>query len=97
MILRKHEGNRKLILALCDDSLLGKTFRSGSKVLDLASDFYDGEPVTETELTLLLKKAHVVNAAGKESTSFLVSKQALKDKDIMHIDGIPCAQVIIRW
>jgi uncharacterized protein len=96
MILRKH-ANRKLVLALCDDDILGRTFRSGGRVLDQANDFYEGEPVTETELTLLLKKAHVVNAAGTESTKFLVSIQALKDEDIMHIDRIPCAQVILRW
>jgi uncharacterized protein len=97
MLLRKHEGNNKLILAVCDEDILGSLYKEDGKVIDLTSDFYKGERTAEEELSILLRKAHVVNAAGKDSVAFLLKLDLIEKADVCVISGIPTAQVILRW
>jgi len=44
MIVKSHStGDGRKVIAICDDSLLGKKFEEGDKQLDLTSEFYQGQ------------------------------------------------------
>ena len=62
MIVKKHSQNNKLVLAICDEDLLGKTIEENDLILDLKSDFYRGEEMNETELKQLriIKKLEIL-------------------------------------
>ena len=43
MIVKIHNNEGRLILAICDKDILGKKFVEEKKQLDLSSGFYKGE------------------------------------------------------
>jgi len=95
MILKQHmTPDRRLILAICDDGLLGKTFCEGKKQLDLSSEFYNGTKVEEGEVVPLLNKAYAINAAGKAAVSVCIKAGLAEPSDINRICRIPFLQLV---
>jgi hypothetical protein len=96
MIVKKHSQNNKLVLAICDEDLLGKTIEENDLVLDLKSNFYRGEKTTEQELEKLLKTSYIVNAVGKNSIEFLEKQGLIKKENAKIIAKTPCVQIVIE-
>ena len=94
MIVKKHISQGKLILAICDKELLGKVFEEGKFILDLSSEFYNGEETNEEQLEGLLKKVYIINAVGKKSVGFLKKNNIIENTN--EISNIPYAQVVIE-
>ncbi len=95
MIVKKHKNEGRLILAICDNDVLGKKYTEGNKQLDLRSDFYKGEEMNEEELKELVKKAYIINAVGKKAVKFLISEGMVSKERIINIAKIPHAQVLL--
>ena len=50
MIVKIHKTrDRRKIIAVCDENLIGKRFEEREMQLDLSSDFYNGELMNEEE------------------------------------------------
>ncbi len=96
MIIKKHNNNGRLILALCDASLLNKKIETDELILDLSSSFYKGEKTTEEELKDLFKKTYILNAVGEKCISFLINQKVVSEKNIKKINGIPYLQLIFE-
>jgi len=94
MIAKRHRGQGRVVLALCDDSLLGEVFRSDGLKLDLSSSFYDGENMSISDAMPLLKEANTINAVGKECIKALIAEGYIGEKDVKEIAGIPHVQVV---
>ena len=95
MIIKKHKSSRGLIVALCDDSILGKKFCDGDAVLDLSSDFYSGERVDGDDALKICRRAYIINAAGRDSVSFLIKNKFIGNKSMIRVGGVPYAQCLI--
>ena len=94
MLVKKHKTpDGQLILAVCDDELLGKQFEEGDKVLDLSGDFFKGEEMNEGTLDRVIKQAYMANAIGEKSVKFFTDRK-LAD-NVVTVDGIPNAQLVI--
>ena len=51
MLVKVHKNTEgQILLAICDDDLIGKKFEEGNLQLDLSSDFYKGEEKSEDEI-----------------------------------------------
>ncbi len=83
----------KIILAVCDSDLIGKTFEENNLRLDLSSNFYKGEETSKEKILELFKIAHMVNLVGKQSVE-LGKKAGIVEK-IITIKGIPHAQAVV--
>ena len=97
MFVRLHEragagGEVRRVVAVCDESLLGKRFESEGRVLDLNVHraFYEGERADAIRVAELLKNCNSVNAVGKESVE-CVSK--VFGGAGFEIGGVPVLQV----
>ncbi len=95
MILKEHRADRKRVLAICDNSLVGKKIEEGKKQLDLSSDFYKGEEQSEEKIRQEIKKAYLINAVGEETLSFLSSLNLINKEDARIVGGVPHIQVIV--
>jgi len=96
MIIKKHVADgRRLILAICDDELLGKRFEEKNKQLDISPSFYEGEKIDEIELARLIKMAYIVNAVGKDSVGCCIKAELCREEDVPKIRGIPYFQAIL--
>lgn len=97
MYLRIHETKTGKIIAACDKELMGKTFEEGEKVLDLAryGSFYGNKTIEEHVLEEILqsRKFNSVNLVGKRSVGLAIKSGLFKKSEVVHIKGIPCAQI----
>jgi uncharacterized protein len=95
MIVKKHiTGDKRLILAICDEDLLGKVIEDGKKQIDLTAEFYMGIVTGEEETLDLMHKAYVVNAVGKDSVACCIKAKLVDEKQVSRIGGIPFVQLV---
>ena len=97
MIAKIHAMHGRKILALCDKNLLGKRFEAGKLQLDLTSQFYRGDGITEKHLRTLLKDIYTINAVGRKSIAVLTKYKVVSKKNIYRINGIPYVNVILEY
>lgn len=94
MILKKHSTTEgQLILAMCDEELLGKEFEENELILDLTSEFYKGKKLSEEEAEKLINDAYIINAVGEKVIEFLKKKEYV-DK-VKEIQKIPYTQIVL--
>ena len=93
MIVKKHtSADGKIIVAICDSELVGKTFEDGKKFLDISSKFYKGEEKSEEEILEMIKDAYLLNIVGAKSIDFALRHKLIEEKNICKIKDIPYAQ-----
>jgi|TARA_B100001971_G_C17875651_1_gene375480 hypothetical protein len=95
MIVKKHLNEGRLVLAICDNNLIGKKIEEGKLQLDLTSEFYKGEDMSEEELKTIIKKAYMINVVGKKIIDFLIKNKNIDIDDIIFIKKVPHAQVVM--
>ena len=92
MIVKKHPlDDNSLMLAICDEDLIGKKIEDKIVCLDLDSGFYKGESMNKEELGVLIKEARIINAVGKKSVGFLQEKDLVKK--VSFVKKIPYVQI----
>lgn len=95
IILKKHRTKSGLIVALCDDDIVGKKFSENDAVLDLSSDFYKGEKKGDDEVLETCKNAYIINAVGNYAVSFLIKNDFVNEKNVIKVSGIPFVQCLL--
>jgi len=95
MIVKKHVNTGRLVLAICDDNLLGHEFIENDLILDLKSSFYQGKKCSKEELSKLITQSYMINAIGKESISFLIKNNMTSLNSIKKIDDIPYVLIVL--
>jgi len=90
----RFNNKEELLLALCDEDIIGKKFEEGDKQLFVNPRFYEGVKVTPQELTILLEKALIVNAVGEKTIQFLLDKRLVHEEGVIRIQGVPHAQIL---
>ncbi|WP_297475644.1 DUF424 domain-containing protein [Thermococcus sp.] len=83
----------EVLLAACDEELLGKTFREGELKLEVKERFYKGELMEEDELEHLLEEATIANLTGERCVSKAIELGYVDENRVLYIAGIPHAQM----
>ncbi|MFH1669950.1 MAG: DUF424 family protein [Candidatus Woesearchaeota archaeon] len=96
MIAKVHKTPNGMILALCDTEILGKTFEEGKLQLNLDSQFYNGEEISDEEVEKLLKIVYIVNAVGELAVGLLIKKGLVPEELILKIAEIPHVQCVVE-
>ncbi|MDD4245041.1 MAG: DUF424 family protein [Candidatus Methanomethylophilaceae archaeon] len=92
--VRIHAGKEDMLLAACDEDLVGKEFREGRMRLKVSKEFYMGELVSEETLVERLKSVSVINLVGERAVSVAVEQGLVDPECILIIDGIKHAQAV---
>lgn len=95
MIVKVHKKEGKTIVAACDTEILGKKFEEGEHQLDLSSDFYKGEEMSELEAGDIIRNGTVVNLVGEKAVEIGIKEEVIDSSHVKKIAGIPYAQGII--
>ena len=90
---KQHMAEGRIILALCDTNLLGKSVHEEDKILDLSKPFFQGTEVEEKKALKLISGAGIINAVGKDSVNLL--KKAGYDIKPERVKEIPHIQLVI--
>jgi len=90
-----HYMQEQLILALCDEELIGKVFESEGTILDLDKfkNFYVGEILDKKDLKRLIEESDSVNAVGENATKLILEFGYAKKENIKMIATIPHLQI----
>lgn len=91
MYCKKHVFGTKIVIALCDKELIGKTLKEGNIIMDLDKyrHFYIGD-----DFKYLDERFDSINAIGKKSIDFLIKNNYLKDKkNVKKIEKVPHIQI----
>ncbi len=83
----------EVLLAACDEELLGKTFREGELKLEVKERFYRGELVEEEKLEELLEEATIANLTGERCVEKAIELGYVNPERVLRIEGVPHAQM----
>jgi len=89
------ETENGLLVAVCDEQLLGQKFEEEDKILDLTGDFYKGDQKTEEEIADIIRNAYILNVVGEKSVKLAMREGVLDDENIQTVQGIPHAQIML--
>jgi len=91
---RFYERRGEVLLAACDEELLGKTFRSDGMKLTVSKTFYSQDTMTEDEFRQVLDQAVILNLVGNRTVSIAIEAGVVSRKSILTIEGVEHAQVV---
>ena len=94
MQIKIHDSYR-IIVALADTDLIGKTFEQDNKQIKVKEDFFQGEEKNKQETIKILKEMEkedaTFNIVGKESVESALEAGVIQEHGILTIQDIPIA------
>ena len=92
--IRLYKQGNDLLLAACDEELIGKKFEEGKFHLDVSEKFYKGESATKEILKKFLEESTIANLVGKETIKCALELGLIDQDCVIKIKGIPHAQMV---
>jgi len=83
-----------VLLAVCDENLLGKEIHFDDSVFEVKKDFYGESKCSVGEIIGFLEKATIINAVGNEIVKLLIKEGYVEDGKTIEIGGVLHAQVV---
>ncbi|NOZ82814.1 MAG: DUF424 family protein [Euryarchaeota archaeon] len=84
----------EVLVAVCDEELLGQVFEEGELVLDVREEFYGGERLTESEVLQVLREATIANLTGRGAVRMGIKAGVIDRRNVLKVQGIPHAQMV---
>ncbi len=95
--VKKHSTPQGLLLAMCDEELIGKVFESGKLQLDLEkyAEFYKGELMAEqlAREAAVNEEIYSANVVGERAVAVMMSKGYVRKSDVKKVGGVPFVQI----
>lgn len=92
--LKIFKAKNHTLVAVCDEDLIGKTFKEGKLQLQVTKNFY-GETLTSINKALeIINEADIANLVGKNVINAAINKGYVSEDAVIYIAGIPHVQVI---
>jgi hypothetical protein len=90
--MRVRETLEHYLVAICDESLLGRTLTQGDLEFKVSKEFYGGDLVDMKTCLQHIKKATILNMVGQETVGAAINAGLVHEKAVMYIEGHPHAQ-----
>ncbi|MFC4549591.1 MULTISPECIES: DUF424 domain-containing protein [Halorussus] len=94
MILNERQTDEGLLVAVCDDDVLGETFEEGAISLTVTEEFYGGESVDESAVADSLARASVANIVGTEAVDLAVREGFVDEANVLDVESTRHAQFL---
>lgn len=91
--IKVYNTQGEVLLAACDDGLLGKRFEEGELQLEVSESFYGGERVSKDIFAERLRAATIVNIVGREAVEIAADLGMVDKGCLLEIAGVPHAQI----
>ena len=89
----KKEGNN-VLLAICDEELLGKTLREGKIAFKISEDFYKGKKISVDQAVSMIENSTIINLIGNECVKKAIENGFVHPEAVLKIEGISHAQIM---
>ncbi|MEM2123345.1 MAG: DUF424 family protein [Candidatus Bathyarchaeia archaeon] len=88
-----HLKGRRLV-AICDEGILGKTFREGRLKLEVSEQFYKGSLLPMDEAVKLVVDSDIANLTGRSIVDAILREGLADRRAVITISGIPHLQIL---
>ena len=93
MYLKIYKNGEHVLVAACDEEVLGKTLKHGNTTVEINRAFYEGELVSEEELEKALQEATTANLFGEKTIRCAIKCGLIDPDSVIVIDCVPHGQV----
>lgn len=83
-----------MLLAACDEELLGKILRHGKLVFKVKEEFYKGPKMPVEGAIELIKESTIVNLVGTNIVNKAIEEGLVHPEAVLKISGVPHAQIV---
>ncbi|WP_248517434.1 DUF424 domain-containing protein [Salinarchaeum laminariae] len=94
MICNERTTEEGLLVAICDDDVLGESFEEGEISITVSEEFYGGETVDEESALASLRRATVANLVGERAVGMAIEAGIVEEANVLDVDGTRHAQVL---
>ena len=92
--VRIHKAADDIILAACDEDVLGKTFTDDDMKITVTERFYNGELVPEETFIQRMESVTIMNLVGERAVALAIENGHVSEDCILEIGGVKHAQVV---
>jgi hypothetical protein len=83
-----------VLLAACDEELLGEVLKDGKIVFKIGEEFYKGPKMPVDEAIKLMEESTVVNMVGPNIVNRAIDCGLVHPEAVLDICGVPHAQIV---
>jgi len=94
MYIKEYNSGSELLVAVCDQELVGRSFKDGELHLTVSERFYKGEEATEEDVIGSLRHATIANLVGRRAIQCALDHKFIDETSIIVVDGVPHAQML---
>jgi len=94
MIVNERQTDEGLLVAVCDDDVLGETFEDGNVSLTVTEEFYGGDEVDEAAVVDSLARAAVANIVGREAVELAIDEGFVDEANVLEVESTLHAQLL---
>ncbi|ELY48798.1 DUF424 domain-containing protein [Natronorubrum bangense] len=94
MIVNERQTPEGLLVAVCDEAVLGETFEGEGISLAVTEEFYGGETVDEDVVVDSLARATVANIVGTEAVELAVENGFVDEANVLEVGPTLHAQLL---
>ena len=84
----------QVLVAACDENLLGKTLVDGKIRFEVKNSFYKGNKMDIDRALELINNSTIANLIGQEIVEKAIEAGLVHPKAILKISGVPHAQIV---
>lgn len=95
MHMRIHRHDSEVILAACDDDVIGKTFAGDGRKITVSESFYGLKAVDADAVSEAMRSATIMNLVGEEVIALAVREGYASQDTVMDIGGVKHVQVVM--
>ena len=85
---------RDMVVAVCDEEILGKTLEGGRVPFKVSEGFYKGTLGDVDEAIAAMKQATICNLVGKKIVEAAVECKMVHERAIIYFGDVPHAQIV---
>jgi len=91
-----HSRTGEVVIAACDENLLGKKIKLNDGFsIEVSKAFYGGFLIEPEELDKYIQQARIVNLLGEVVISYMIKKGLVSEKAVIKVGEIPHVQLYL--
>lgn len=93
MYLKKYDTQTGVMVAVCDEELIGKKFSENGLFLEISKSFFCGNVVSDKGVIEGLNCATIANLVGEKTIACAIENGYIDKECVLRVEGIPHAQM----
>ncbi|MEF8832000.1 MAG: DUF424 family protein [Candidatus Thermoplasmatota archaeon] len=89
-----YDQGDEVLLAACDNEVLGRTLQDGAINLEVKESFYAGQKIEVERLKKEFERSTIANLVGKNVVEAAIEAGFGQEEDIMMIEDVPHLQIV---